>query len=263
MSTTGFQLKKTTFRIQGTYKPGDYARNIEEECRLFVDGHELSLADSLKVRNHSPDGWNWGYGGSGPAQSALAICLHIFGNRHVAEVLYQRFKEQFVARWQPQRAPFAVTIDLTDFLIDHREWIQQAALREAEEDEWKSWELVEEAEHLLNPVADEGAGQETLRAAPVPARSVASRYKLGDVVRVKAQFCDSPANSRAVVYELYEGGGISLITEGGDDLGGFSLEDQADYVELLYHVDGFAYEFRSCSYLMRDWRAGVFSGVFR
>ena len=40
----------------------------------------------------------WGYGGSGPAQTALGVCLHLFGNRFVAEALYQRFKETFVAR---------------------------------------------------------------------------------------------------------------------------------------------------------------------
>jgi hypothetical protein len=32
-------------------------------------------SQSLKIWNHSPDGFNWGYGGSGPAQLALALLL--------------------------------------------------------------------------------------------------------------------------------------------------------------------------------------------
>lgn len=43
--------------------------------RVWVDDEPLSPKRSQKVWNHSPDGFNWGYGGSGPAQLALAILL--------------------------------------------------------------------------------------------------------------------------------------------------------------------------------------------
>ena len=39
---------------------------------------ELDLR--LDLRNHSPTGFSWGYGGSGPAQLALAICADVFGD---------------------------------------------------------------------------------------------------------------------------------------------------------------------------------------
>lgn len=39
------------------------------------DGQALKADKSQKVSNHSPDGFNWGYGGSGPAQLALALLL--------------------------------------------------------------------------------------------------------------------------------------------------------------------------------------------
>jgi hypothetical protein len=48
------------------------------------------------VRNHSPDGFQWGYGGSGPAQLALAICCHAVGVTR-AQRVYQDFKFRVVA----------------------------------------------------------------------------------------------------------------------------------------------------------------------
>lgn len=35
---------------------------------VYVDDKPLSEVPSQKIMNHSPDGFNWGYGGSGPAQ---------------------------------------------------------------------------------------------------------------------------------------------------------------------------------------------------
>lgn len=63
------------------------------------DGAILSPAASQKVWNHSPDGFQWGYGGSGPAQLALAICLDVTGDEHKAVVLHQHFKRDFVCGW--------------------------------------------------------------------------------------------------------------------------------------------------------------------
>jgi hypothetical protein len=42
---------------------------------ISVNGKPLSPRASPAVWNHSPDGFNWGYGGSGPARLALAILL--------------------------------------------------------------------------------------------------------------------------------------------------------------------------------------------
>ncbi len=53
---------------------------------------------SQRVWNHSPDGFSWGYGGSGPAQLALAILLDAYGEQF-AKKHYQDFKWEFVAKW--------------------------------------------------------------------------------------------------------------------------------------------------------------------
>ena len=58
---------------------------------------KLSPLKSLRLRNHSPDGFEWGYGGSGPAQAALALLLDQTRNRCVALKLYQDFKFRVVA----------------------------------------------------------------------------------------------------------------------------------------------------------------------
>lgn len=61
---------------------------------VWLNGILLSPRRSQKVYNHSPDGFNWGYGGSGPSQLASAIVLELTGNSNG----YQNFKWNFIAR---------------------------------------------------------------------------------------------------------------------------------------------------------------------
>jgi hypothetical protein len=67
------------------------------------DGVVLSPEPSQKVWNHSPDGFQWGYGGSGPAQLALALLLDVAGgsdeDKRLAVRLHQDFKRDFVCGW--------------------------------------------------------------------------------------------------------------------------------------------------------------------
>lgn len=46
---------------------------------------------------HYSDGYEWGYGGSGPAQTALAILLEATGDEQLSLRLYQHFKHQVIA----------------------------------------------------------------------------------------------------------------------------------------------------------------------
>lgn len=64
------------------------------------DGAVLSPAPSQKVWNHSPDGFQWGYGGSGPAQLALALLLDVTGDPELSVRLHQAFKQDFVVGWK-------------------------------------------------------------------------------------------------------------------------------------------------------------------
>lgn len=77
-------------------------RNAGDVAVFAVDsqnnGTELDPGPSLKVFNHSPDGFEWGYGGSGPAQLALAILMDYLGDSKRAVELHQRFKWEFIAQ---------------------------------------------------------------------------------------------------------------------------------------------------------------------
>lgn len=50
------------------------------------------------IERHSPDGFNWGYGGSGPGDTALSILTDCIGAEK-AESLYHQFKHDIVAAW--------------------------------------------------------------------------------------------------------------------------------------------------------------------
>jgi hypothetical protein len=57
----------------------------------------LDPGPSQKLFNHSPDGFQWGYGGSGPAQLALAILLDVTGDPDLSVRLHQNFKRDKIA----------------------------------------------------------------------------------------------------------------------------------------------------------------------
>jgi len=61
------------------------------------DGKTRPLDPRFDLRNHSPDGFAWGYSGSGPAQLALAIPADAIDDMSAVR-LYQDFKFKFVSR---------------------------------------------------------------------------------------------------------------------------------------------------------------------
>ena len=80
---------------------------------VWLDGKELKPERSQMVFNHSPNGFSWGYDGSGPAQLALAVMLE-FVDKSIALKLYQKFKEEIIAN-MPQ-------MDF-EFTFDIQKWI--------------------------------------------------------------------------------------------------------------------------------------------
>lgn len=79
--------------------------------QVWIDDRELSPERSQAVVNHSPTGFAWGYGGSGPAQLALALLLEMT-TQEMALLWYQDVKWHIIAKL-PQ-ADF--TLDLQEIM---------------------------------------------------------------------------------------------------------------------------------------------------
>ena len=86
------QLKIATVPDDTTYV--DYKGDDIAIIRL-ADGSKLTNVPRVYV-NHSPTGFDWGYGGSGPADFAFNILL-LFTTAYVAQRLYHDFKWEYLA----------------------------------------------------------------------------------------------------------------------------------------------------------------------
>ena len=75
-----------------------HGMRTEHGCTVVVeeDGEFTGLALRTDLRNHSPDGFEWGFGGSGPAQLALALAADVLGDDEKAQELYQRLKFKLI-----------------------------------------------------------------------------------------------------------------------------------------------------------------------
>lgn len=73
-------------------------RNPDSRVVTVTCDGEL-LDPRFDLRRHS-DGFEYGYGGSGPAQLALAILSHALGDDELASAHYQKFKFQVIAKLQ-------------------------------------------------------------------------------------------------------------------------------------------------------------------
>lgn len=93
--------KEKTVKIYKVYK-NSTAGSIER------DGTSSPLNPRHDLRNHSPDGFSYGYHGSGCAQLALAILADALADATRAQKLYQDFKRAVVAR-APQEEDFEIS----------------------------------------------------------------------------------------------------------------------------------------------------------
>lgn len=88
----------------------------------------------------------------------------------------------------------------------------------------------------------------------------------GSLVKLKQSFCREPVGTRAYVYEIFSLGegrwnGVSLITENGVDLGGFSEREQVDCLKHVCKTE-FRYRFLNVMQLEEDFSNGIFNSVF-
>ena len=97
---------------------------------LIIDEHRsvtfLKPERSQAIRNHSPDGFNWGYTGSGPAQLALAILLEVTNDEAKALAHYHDFERQAIAAIKSQETNWEIEENkILEWLAERGEAITQ------------------------------------------------------------------------------------------------------------------------------------------
>jgi hypothetical protein len=75
-----------------------YGMRAENGCSVVIeeDGEFTGLPPRNDLHNHSPDGFEWGYGGSGPAQLALALAADVLDDDGRAQDVYQQLKFKLI-----------------------------------------------------------------------------------------------------------------------------------------------------------------------
>jgi uncharacterized protein DUF6166 len=99
-------------------------RDQNGNCIVHVmgdEGNAHKLCKLLDLDKHSPTGFNWGYGGSGPAQLALAILADCLGDDGLAVRLHQPFKWAVIARLA-QNADWHLDEDFVRQRVDELLW---------------------------------------------------------------------------------------------------------------------------------------------
>lgn len=91
--------------------------------KVWINNTELKPNRSQKIINHSPDGFNWGYGGSGPAQLALAILIWAVDvyskNLFAAKNYHQLLKWDHIAALSMDK-DFEIEIDLSKYFPEEK-----------------------------------------------------------------------------------------------------------------------------------------------
>lgn len=95
---------------------------------VYLAGFFLSPRYSQKIKNHSEDGFNWGYNGASPNQLALAILVEYFTPKKALEI-YKSFTQAFIQNIKYNN--FHVKIKLKYYierLINEQEGKKQKAI---------------------------------------------------------------------------------------------------------------------------------------
>jgi hypothetical protein len=86
-----------------------------ELSKLALEVKALPLDLRLDLANHSPTGFECGYAGSGPAQTALAVAAAVFGDAQALRV-YQTLKERAIAGLPRDRSWMLTERDVREVL---------------------------------------------------------------------------------------------------------------------------------------------------
>lgn len=101
--------------------------NFNISIKDYKKGYYLSIKDNaiyrenfpidkkVNIRNHSPLGLTWGYNGSGPSQSALAILFDFTKNEKFTLKYYEEFRNEVISNI-PQKDCILKFIDIQNWV---------------------------------------------------------------------------------------------------------------------------------------------------
>ncbi len=115
-------MQKTYEGTPARTKRGGFVVEVHD-----ADGRTRPLTPRLDLWNHSPDGFAWGYEGSGPAQLALAVAADVLQDDTRAVRLHQAFKRAWASRL-PQTGYWFLTESVARDLLERLE--RERATRE-------------------------------------------------------------------------------------------------------------------------------------
>ncbi len=148
-----------------------YTGHITESGEFGIvmkDSRIMNPADSLKVENHSPDGFSWGYHGSGPTQLALAILLEEWGNwqsfppRSMVHGHHIQFRDNVIAKMPRDEGWQLTSKEIEDWYVTGV-WTQRGVVTRTLAD--KLYEAEPEVFEALKMTAFDPASDKMLEAA--------------------------------------------------------------------------------------------------
>lgn len=121
---TYFKLSRKKYKITGRVSQNTADLTAPAGARrLWINDQEVLPETAFALRPFYECDLGWGRnGGLAAYTSALAVCLHIFGEERIAENLFERFKEEFVVFFPED--DFEIDIDLSGFLKKHKMRLQ-------------------------------------------------------------------------------------------------------------------------------------------
>lgn len=99
-----------------THKPG-----IPGDVVVFVAAEDGAQYLLPHAELHSPTGFEWGYGGAGPADLAYSILVDYLGDATRAEALHQTFKRAFIAPLDRSSSWTIEDVAIAHWLAEHKE----------------------------------------------------------------------------------------------------------------------------------------------
>lgn len=129
---------------------GDRINGKPEVKKVIINGPVAYLNPRLDLRKHSPDHFDWGYAGPGPAQLALAILADCLGDV-TGQAFYHWFKHEVIALLPTKN--FVLDVE------DIRHWFFKHVRNSTEAIE-RLLLIIQELSEKLLKVANEGVQEE-------------------------------------------------------------------------------------------------------